>query len=294
MIVGTHRHHHCSPGFYGAGAARGKVVRGSLALIVVLLLAAGSGWTVIAQSVSGPSLLAFHCVDLTAGQPVVIELERESFPSFTDTGLFTTRRQQLLYVEQGRLTVFTSDLPGPALAVTGASLFADTETSLGVRNDDLDGASVLWVRLVENSDVGVATRFAFPQVIRTLRDIQTPPSLFADVELPSLALKQGNLFLAQIALPPFAVDTSPNGPPLLTSGAVAVVVDSGTLNVNAMRPQPLFPGEAALIDLDHYRLENAASEAATAFLVGIAAPNDQGQIGQTIARAPDGGRTCPV
>jgi hypothetical protein len=267
-------------------------VKGSLVLLVVLLLAAGSGWTVLAQSVSAPSLLAFHCVGLTAEQPVVIELERESFPSFTDTGLFTTRRQQLLYVEQGRLTVFTSDLPGPALAVTGASLFADTETSLGVRNDDLDGASVLWVRLVELSDVGVAARFASPQVIRALRDVQAPPSLFADVELTSLALEQGHLFLALMTLPPFAVDSTPNGPPLLTSGAVAVVVDIGTLNVNAAPPQPLFPGEAALLDLDQYRIENAGSESATAFLVGIAAPNDSGLIGQAIARAPDGGRTC--
>jgi hypothetical protein len=267
-------------------------MKGSLALLAVLLLAAGSGWTVLAQSVSAPSLLAFHCVNLSAGQPVVIELERESFPSFTDTGLFTTRRQQLLFIEQGRLTVFTDDLPGPALAVTGASLFAESESSLGVRNDDLDGASVLWVRLVEPADIGVATRFASPQVIRALRDVQAPPSLFADVELPMPDLEQGHLFLAQMTFPPLAVDTSPNGSPLLTTGAVAVVVDSGTLNVNAEPLQPLFSGEAALLDLDQYRIENAADAPATAFLVGIAAPDDPGLIGQAIARAPDGGRTC--
>ena len=267
------------------------------ALLLMLVLAAG---TAAAAGAQNPpfQLLAFGCVDIDASHPLAMEFERETFPPFTDTGLFTVDGEQLLYTEQGRLTIFSNEL-GQTLASNGFSYLASPGGVLGVRNDDLVDASLLWLRLTDPSNSGQATRFAAPGAFRSLwatvrADIQSPQPLFTELELRRPREGRAYLFIARLDLSPQAViDFSVSGEPLTTNGVIALVVDAGTLQLDHPTEQSLFSGEAMLVAKSGLQVQNPNGESAIAFLIGLVPLDDMGQVETAISSAQDSNQKCP-
>jgi hypothetical protein len=266
------------------------------AYLLMLVLAVGNAAAAGAQNPLQFELLTFACVDLRATGPLAMQFERETFRPFTDTGLFAVDGQQLLYIEQGRLTVI-GDRVGQELANDGFSYLASPGDMIGVRNDDLDDASLLWLRVTEQTNVGQATRFAAPGAFRALwaiarADMQGPQPLFAQLELQSIPDGSGNLFIVRLDFPPQTV-VSASDAPLTTTGVAALVVDVGTLQLGNPPTQTLLSGDASLVETSELSMQNPHEEPAVAFLVGLVTPTDSGQVGTTIDREQSADQECP-
>lgn len=267
------------------------------ALSLILVLAVGTTAGTGAQNPPRFQLLAFAHVDLGASDPRAMQFERETFPPFTDTGLFAVDGQQLLYIEQGQLTVFSDQL-GQTLAADGFSYLASAEETIGVRNDDLDEASLLWLRLTDPINAGQATRFAAPGAFRSLwatarADIQGPQPLFAELELPSIPEELGYLFMVRLDFSPqTVVDFSASDPPLTTTGVTALVVDTGTLQLGDPVSRSLFSGEVMLVQTRGLYVQNPSEESAIAFLIGVVTECDTGQVGTAIGLPQDADDEC--
>jgi hypothetical protein len=277
----------------------------SLVLALSMLVTAVQG----APSPPAVQLLAFSCVDLDSGDPAVVELEREAFPPFTDTGLFFANGQVIAYVEQGSLTIFGDQL-GRALGDVGFSAVAGADSSLGVRNDGLTAASVLWARVVpaaDQSQAAMSITALLPSVEQSLSaPVPTDeepilPALFFEFELPESVtnLKQAHLFLVRMELAPAAGFDPDGDEALMTTGSVGMVVESGTVLVDQVEneepiTQTLHPGEGMTVDgTSAYTVTPAEAEsAATVFLIGVIATDDAGRVGTEIANAPTRDRLC--
>jgi hypothetical protein len=267
------------------------------ALLLLLVLTAGTAVAAGAQNLPF-QLLAFGCVDIDASHPLALEFERETFPPFTDTGLFTVDGEQLLFTEQGRLTIVSNEL-GQTLASSGFSYLASPGGALGVRNDDLVDASLLWLRLTDPFNSGQATRFAAPGAFRSLRatiraDIQSPQPLFTELKLPRTMKGRSYLFIARLDLSPQAViDLGASNEPLTTNGVTALVVDAGSLQFDHPTQQNLFSGEAMLLEPSGLHVQNPNGESAIAFLIGLVPLDDMGLVETAISATPDSNQECP-
>lgn len=292
-------------------------------LTVSLVFALSMLVTPVQEAPSPPALqlLAFSCVDLDAADPAIVELEREAFPPFTDTGLFFANGQVIAYVEQGSLTIF-GDQIGRALGEVGFSMVAGVDSSLGVRNDGLTAASVLWARIVPaavQSQAAMSIAALLPNVEQSLsapvpsdEEPLLPPLYFA-FELPAADtdLQQAHLFLVRMELAP-AVGSDPVGDEALTNtGIVGMIVESGTALVDYEANQEdteakneeenvepttltLHPGEGLTVDGGSSYAVKATESAATVFLIGVIEPGDVGRVGTEITNAPARDRLCPA
>lgn len=263
-----------------------------LAFVLALLFFPGTFAGVAAQDFQ---LLAFSCLDLEVGGPLALQFERETFPPFTDTGLFAADTPQLLYVEQGRLTIFSDQL-GQARADNGFVYLATPGEALGVRNDDLVDGSLLWLRLTDPLNYSQATRFAAPGALDSLRpkDPAYVDPLFVEIELPPIPEEPAYLFIGRMEVGPNAsLDLTSEEMLLTTTGAAALTVEGGTLQVTSLSTQSLGLGDALVIDGNGVLVENPYAEPATAFLFGLIPHGDTGQVRAAIELDMDQLHTCP-
>jgi hypothetical protein len=258
----------------------------------------------VAQLSHGFQLLAFSCTELTPGEPLVVQFEREGFPPFSDTGLFASNGQQIAYVEQGSVSVF-GDQIGRATGDQGFSAVVDAQSSLGIRNEALDAASVLWLRIVPALDRSQMAADASSSASGSIQQAAAPfsqesglPPVFYEFDLPDSVteMEQAHLFMARLDLEPASgIDPIEEAGNLTTSGIVAIVVESGTVRVDDETvARTLNPGEGMTVAGDGpYAVTNSAESPAVAFLMGIVAGNDEGRAGTEIASTTMTDRLCP-
>jgi hypothetical protein len=254
-----------------------------LALAVVVTLLTTS--LAFAQNQPTLELLACERVVPDPDQHAVVQFERETFPPLTDTGLFLAQGQQLLYVEQGLLTVFDEQI-GKGIAQTGDSYLAAPNGPIGVRNDEYEDASLLWVRLAEPSVVAAPLGYLSPAALRavlTQIDGEAPglQPLFIEFALPDSVFGEDTLlFLMRIEIAPFsAVNVGGETSRLTTSGRFAIVIENGSLQVDDDAPRAVFSGEWTALNGDQsYTIENLDAEPARGFMVGIVDMTDEGAL----------------
>lgn len=272
----------------------------SLGLVLSMLLSA----LPMAQMSPGFQLIAFNCIELVPGEPSVVQFEREGFPPFSDTGLFASNGQQIAYVEQGSVAVF-GDQIGRATGDQGFFVFVDAQSSLGIRNEELDAASVLWVRIVPALDRSQMAADASSSASGSIQQSAAPfgqesglPPVFYEFDLPDSVteLEQAHLFMARLDFETSAgIDLIEEEGNLTTSGIAAIVVESGTLRVDdGTIARTLNPGEGMTVVGDGLdAVTNSAESPAVAFLIGIVARDDEGRVGTEIASTPMTDRLCP-
>jgi hypothetical protein len=234
-------------------------------------------------------LLACQSVDVVSPD-VFVQFERELFPPSTDTGLLESNSEQLLYVERGPLTIY-SDGIGAVSAVERDVWYFPPQTVFAVGNESVEEVSVLWLRLEEP----VAQAYAAPAALRIVRAawqveevLPEPQPLFVafPLEQGRAVESEAALVIAAITLNSFQrIDPIEQiGQDLADSGMLAIVVESGSLQVDdgsgqvevAAREFTTIDGERELW------LVNAGEAPARAFVVGVVAAADAGQIGQLI------------
>jgi hypothetical protein len=263
--------------------------RSVLALILSIALTMQMAYLALAQDQPPLTLLACEHVVPVRNQHAVVQFEREIFPPFSDTGLFVAQGQQLLYVEQGLLTVFDEQI-GKGVAQTGDFYLAAPNGPIGVRNDELEEASLLWLRLAESAVEALPVEFLSPNALRALlapADYEPagPPPLFIEFTLPESVFNQDALlFLMRMDVAPHTtIDVGGDTSQVTSSGRFAVVVESGSLQVINARPRAVLAGEWTALDGDQpSTIENPGPEPAGGFMVGIVQMTDEGTLRRTM------------
>lgn len=254
----------------------------TLAFVVLLLTAAGGQ----AQGEPGIFLDVLACQTIEVpSRADVVQFERELFPASSSTGLLEADSAQLLYVERGSLSVYL-DQTGKGLAGVDSSFFVRPLTPLAVGNDDVSEASLLWLRLSEPSSAAGYLAPALPRALQEIAADEPPASEPLFIEFPLMGTipnEQATLFIARLVVAPFEVIETVEqiGSDLASSGTVAIVIESGELQVDdGMGRVDVAARQFAAIDGSRgLSLKNAGDEPAEGFLVGLVAPDDTGQIG---------------
>ena len=232
-------------------------------------------------------LRACRTITYDPSQQTVMQFERETFPPFADTGLFETQGEQLLYVERGQLTLF-SDRSDAVPAGQDESFIAPPNSVFGVLNENpSQDASLLWLRLGQSSQLAEPLAFLAPSALRTLTGMvqdEPPQPLFIEFSVPEIERNTSiTMFIAAMNIAPsetlLPADLG-SSQSLTTTGRIAVVVESGQVEIVDGLPLSVAQGEWIALDgdLPHAIRNPSDSEVATGFIVGLVEYQDSGWI----------------
>ena len=258
----------------------------SVALVLTLVLTMVAPHLATAQ---GPlRLLACRSVEPDPTTQPVVQFARETFPPFTETGLFLTQGSELMFIERGQFTVF-SEQGGEEVQQSGFSLLAAPDSKLYARNDEDAEASLLWLRLIEPfprwSAISAA---ALTSMVAGAAPLAYQP-LTIEFESPSID-GEAHLFISELDLEPGG-SVPEDIAQLMETGRVAVVVEAGQVDIvfadGSSLPVP--QGQWTALDGgEPFQLASAGPGLAEGYVTGLVAAADSGWINQEVI-----GSACP-